>query len=44
MSVESTTGNESTAYHQLETEGLCERGLVPDFYGTITGTPALLRI
>lgn len=26
---------ESTAYRRLKAESLCERGVVPDFYGTI---------
>jgi serine/threonine protein kinase len=33
---------ESTAYERLKAKGLCERGVVPDFYGTITNIqPAL---
>ncbi|OQD74624.1 hypothetical protein PENDEC_c010G06668 [Penicillium decumbens] len=28
--------SESTAYDRLKSKGLCERGVVPDFYGTIT--------
>lgn len=27
---------ESTAYRRLKEKGLCDRGVVPDFYGTIT--------
>ncbi|PWY64404.1 hypothetical protein BO83DRAFT_369340 [Aspergillus eucalypticola CBS 122712] len=27
--------SESTAYHRLESKGLCQRGVIPNFYGTI---------
>ncbi|GLB04928.1 hypothetical protein AtubIFM57258_010954 [Aspergillus tubingensis] len=27
--------SESTAYHRLEYKGLCQRGVIPNFYGTI---------
>ncbi|KAL7662254.1 hypothetical protein ACMYSQ_001601 [Aspergillus niger] len=27
--------SESTAYHRLQSKGLCQRGVIPDFYGTI---------
>lgn len=31
---------ESTAYSRLKARGLCERGIVPDFYGTVTNIQA----
>ncbi|PYH96543.1 hypothetical protein BO71DRAFT_407650 [Aspergillus ellipticus CBS 707.79] len=34
--------SESTAYHRLQSKGLCNRGIIPDFYGTIRNIqPAL---
>ncbi|KAJ5356877.1 hypothetical protein N7517_011486 [Penicillium concentricum] len=33
---ESPFVRETTAYRQLKANGLCERGVIPDFYGTIT--------
>lgn len=27
--------SESTAYHRMQLKGLCEKGVIPDFYGTI---------
>lgn len=33
---------ENTAYRRLKAKGLCKRGVIPDFYGTITNIkPAL---
>ncbi|KAJ5341356.1 hypothetical protein N7541_010480, partial [Penicillium brevicompactum] len=34
---------ESTAYRRLKAKGLCDRGVIPDFYGTITNIQPTLK-